>query len=550
MEDYENSDIFSSSAIKESSLETIKYLQDKLEKSHFEYQNILKERNNAIKELKNQISTLNEQYKNLKEIYDKANEEIMKEQLISKLKVEEAKKLIDEQKKSHKKEIELLSQLLERSKFEIKNLSQKLEAQKKEAFELKNKISEIEKQKMDLSDKMALIENNLNQSKKAVEETLGNLFEERKKTSEYSKKVLEQEKMINSLKSEIDNMRSNWDAERKEWRELWERERSVWETHRQEFAIWEERLRQEREAWLERLKKEEEKGVDYASNISKILEDTSKWSEKVTQVLKLYATKGIQLPHVFVTPEVIKKKTVSSFRKLLAVSFVSALMLSALVYWIYDYNHKLHFALAKEYNLEDSNYTALSVMDKNIFIANWNKGISIRDENNNIVKNIALNAKISALYVSGEYIWALDMSQLRFIKIDIKTSEIINSIKSAGPAPQALAFDGFNLWAFDASTGLLYKYYLNGSINGISTYNLKEIKNMDSMQFIGDNLYVLSNGELFKYNFKNENFDKIFKQKLNVSGFNFNNGYAYFLEKGVTSNKWSVYKIKNGNMLN
>lgn len=543
-------DILSALTARQSSAETIRYLQDKIDRASLEHQNALKEKNAVIRDLKNQLASMSEHVKDLKARYDEVSEAVLQEQLLSKVKVEEAGRLMGEQKLRHQRELKLLGELLERSKYEISNLNDRLEKEKKEKESLKSRIQALEAQKADLADKSAMLENNLAQSKKAVEETLSSLFEERKKSSDFSQKVRELENKISGLNKELENTRLNWDAERKEWRELWERERSVWETHRQEFAVWEERLRSEREAWLERLKKEEEKGVDYAQNIARILEDTSKWSDRVTQILKLYASKGVQLPQVFVTPETIKAKTSSGFRKVLALACLTAVLVSSAGWWAYDYSRKLHLSLLASRQLEGGQYTAVASLGDSKVLSTWSDGLIFASPDGKVTKRISdfsgQKLKISALTQANGFLWALDMAQLRFVKIDPETGKILTWLKTAGPAPQGVAFDGFNLWSFDAATGLMYKYSLSGEISGILTYNMPSLKSADALQWSGNEMYAVSNGHLMRYSFKNENFRKISEQKMkNIVSFYIDNGELSALSSGGSISLLDFYRIKN-----
>jgi len=535
--------------IKQSKIETVEYLSNKLNKIQSEYENEIRLKDSLINDLKNQIEALHAHIKEVKEHYDRAKEDLMQEQLLQAVRLQETEKILKDQKNSHQKEIQLLQDLLSRSRDEIKNLTDKIEKLNKERNELREKIKNIEIEKMNLKDKVSALENNLNDSKKAVEETLGQLFEERKLHNDSKKLIKELQNKLDEAKKELENAKLNWDAERKEWRELWDRERSVWETHRQEFAIWEERLRNEREAWLERLRQEEGKSVDNAKIITKILEDTSKWSEKVTQVLKLYATKGVQLPHVFVTPEVITKKTVSGFRKVFAITLLSIISLALLSWWIYDYKNKLHFSLVSQFNLDDSNYTAIASDKDNIILSHWNKGVIFKNkkfENIGIIDNFSgQKLKISAMTLSENFIWLLDISQLRILKIDFK-GNIIKFFPLAGPAPQGLAYDGFNIWTFDSSTGLIYRYNINGEVKGIITYSLNGIKNIDSMQWIGNNLFVLSEGKLIKYIYENDIFKKKSSQTLkNAFAFYFDNDRFFVFENKGSLNQLVEYKVRN-----
>ncbi|MHB0996114.1 MAG: hypothetical protein ACYC2I_07080, partial [Elusimicrobiales bacterium] len=78
-----------------------------------------------------------------------------------------------------------------------------------------------------------------------------------------------------------------------------------------------------------------------------------------------------------------------------------------------------------------------------------------------------------------------------------------------GPAPQGAAWDGYNLWAFDAAAGLLYKYGLDPKAGPSATYKLEGVKTLASMQWYNGKLWVLDGKNvLSRYELK----DGLFRQ--------------------------------------
>ncbi|MEA3306904.1 MAG: hypothetical protein U9Q34_03865, partial [Elusimicrobiota bacterium] len=391
------------------------------------------------------------------------------------------------------------------------------------------------------------------ESKKAVEETLSELFAERKAKGAAEKKVGEMEGKVNELQADLTSLRSNWDAERKQWRELWERERSVWETHRQEFAVWEQRLRSERQAWTDKIKKEEQKDIDYATGLSKVLKESTQWSEKVTQIFKLYALKGVELPKIFVpTEQKSAPKPAGAFKKVFAIALGGLIVLGGLGFWVYDYRSKAHLKLLSQYPLDIESPTAVSVSKEGIWISDWQNGITLRDR-----KDFALLRKIngsnkgpfrpSAMEAKGEYMWLLDMAQLRFVKKETAQGIVTQSVKTPGPAPQSVSFDGFNLWSFDAATGLIYRYSLDPNQGIEASFEVEGVKNVASMQWRGNDLWVLgSDSYLKRYKFEHNAFKKISSQELAHKPISFSliNDSMWLIERNKNMNKYELKKYK------
>ena len=530
--------------------EIANYLKNKLKNKVAEYETILKEKDKTIEDLNKEIESLKKMIQSIQETNEGTKNELISQNKELFLKMEESKQILLKQKEKHQKEITLLKEIFDRTKVEITTLSAELDSLKKEREKLRKVELDLKAEKQNLEDKLKMIENQMTQSKKAVEETLSQLFDERKKSGELSKKINELSRENEEIKKQLENTRLSWDSERAQWKEMWERERSLWESHRMEFAVWEERLRSERESWLKAIKEEESKGVEGAKNLARVLEDASKWSYKVTELLKIYANKGIELPQVFTSAQTIKEKTGKGINKIFAFALVALMIMGGIFYFARDYSYKLRFSKVLSYTLEDINYTSFIRKGNWFVFSNFKEGLVIKDENfktlNKVTEFDGVRPKITALSNDGYDLWALDIGSLRFLKIDLDNGKIIKSFKTVGIAPQGIFYDGFYLWSFDASTGLLYRYELNGEVKGVSSYNLEGIKNLDSLSFVKDNLYVLSNTKLYRFKYSGDKFSKISAQSTkNFVYFNLYNDELYVLKEKGGAKEFEVLKIKN-----
>ncbi|MCK5582364.1 MAG: hypothetical protein KAI33_01160, partial [Elusimicrobiales bacterium] len=367
--------------VRESNVETMKFLKDNFSKAQTDWQTLLETKENNIRDLTAQLSEMKAHVGELRQHYQVAREKLIAEELNVAMKLDETQKILKSQKNNHHKEISLLREVLERSKIELRDLQLKVDKLAGERDESQKNTGRHKEESMNLKDSVMSLENKIQESKRAVEETLSELFAERKAKTSAERKASEMEIKVKELQGDMISLRSNWDAERKQWRELWERERSVWETHRQEFAVWEQRLRTERQAWTDKIKKEEQKDIDYATGLSKVLKESTQWSEKVTQILKLYALKGVELPKVFVpTEQKSVLKPAGAFKKVFALALGGLIMLGGLGYWVYDYRSKVHFNLLNQYVLDIESPTAVSVSKEGIWLSDWQNGISLRDK--------------------------------------------------------------------------------------------------------------------------------------------------------------------------
>jgi myosin heavy subunit len=534
--------------------ELIEYLKNKLKTKILEYEDEIRKKDELISDLKSQIESLNKTIENLKKMHSEMEENLINQNKELILKMEESKNIFLKQKEKHQKEISLLKSIFEKTKSDLYNLSKELESIKKEKEELRKKAVELEKEKTTLQDKLKMLENQLVESKKAVEESFSNLLQERNKTAELNKKITSLSKENEELKKQLENTRLAWDNERTQWKEMWEREKSLWESHRMEFAVWEERLRQEREAWLKKMKEEEEKGVENAKALYKVLEDASKWSYKVSELMKLYANKNIVLPTVVTSSETIQKKISSTFKKIFGFALASFFVLSTIFYLAYDYKHRLRFSKISSYTLEDINYTSFVKRGDWYIFSHFTDGLVFKDKELKTITKInnfnGTKLKIVSLSKGGYNIWALDISSLKFLEIDPDTGKILRSFKTATIAPQGIAYDGVYLWSFDAITGLLYRYDINGEVNGISTYGLDGIKSVDNIFWYSNTLFVLSSNKLYRFKYTADKFEKISSQNIkNFVYCNLYNDDLYVLKDEMGVKKFEILKIKNKEML-
>jgi len=536
--------------------ETVRFLKNNFSKAESDWKRLLEVKESNIRDLSSQLDETRAHLGELKQHYQEAREKVINEELLQAVNLEESAKILDCQKKNHAREVTLLKEVLERTRIELTEMNARLDALRSERDALKKKITVSAVAAADLKDAAAGFEHKLGDAKEAVEKTLSELLAERRARSDAEKKIKEAEKKAAEFESQLSNAKVNWDAERKEWRELWDRERSVWETHRQEFAVWETRLRSEREAWSARLKEEEAKGLDSAAGLAGILKESSQWSEKVTQILKLYALKGVQLPSVFVLPDrsAVSALSAQGVSRLLALTLAGLTLLGGFAWWLYDYRTKAHFTLLTRQSLDLPSASGFAFSKDGLWLADWEKGLILKDPKDFSTLRVLAGTggepfKPAAVAAFEGGAWALDMAQLRFIKKDAAGGKILESVKTPGPAPQGVAWDGYNLWSFDAATGLLYRYSLDPSAGVEASFELPALKSLAAMQWVGAELWTLdAKNELRRYALKNGFFKRLSSQKLKATASAFWTGDGYFWtlgnSGGMGAPEIGKYKLK------
>jgi hypothetical protein len=526
--------------LSESQLETVQFLQNNFSQAKNEWKRLLEAKEALVRDLTIQLDETRAHLGELKQHYHDAEEKLISEERAAAVNLEQAGEMLTLQKKNHAREILLLKELLERSKVELSALSGRLEALRTERDSWRERSEKSSVEQSNLKDAAAGVERKLGDAREAVEKTLAELLSERHLHEVAENKIKEAGKRISELEARLADSKANWEAERKEWRELWDRERSVWETHRQEFSVWESRLRSEREAWTAKLKEEETKGLDYAAGLANTLKESSQWSEKVTQILKLYALKGVQLPQVFVSPSGPASSAVAgrSLSRLAALTLAGLLLLAGAAWKLYDYRTKVHFSPLDRRGLDVPNAAGLAMSDEGLWLADWDKGLILKDGTDLATLRVFGGMggepfKPAAVSVFDGGTWVLDMAQLRFIKKDLN-GRTIESVKTPGPAPQGVSWDGYNLWSFDAATGLLYRYGLDPAGGVEASFELPGLKSLAAMQWAGAELWTLdAKNVLRRYTMKNGVFKNVSSQELKspAAAFWTGNGYFWTLEK-------------------
>ncbi len=505
--------------VRESDMDTVLFLRHHHKEEEKQWRRMLELKEKNLQELNLRLEEAEAGIKDLKSRYQAEQEKSLYTTLDASSKIEETSSVLRRQKEAHSRDIRVLHEIIERTKLETKQLQTRIDESAKARDELEKKCARISRECETVKESRQELEKRLAGVKDAVEKTLAELFAERKAKAEAESDKQKYSVRIQELESALREAKANWEAERKEWRELWDRERSIWSAHRQEFAVWEERLRSERQAWNERLKGEEMKEMEYASQITKVLKESSEWSQRVAQILRLFASKGIELPKIFVSEPVAKTGNKSVGRILAGLVLTG--LLSAVGFYMHGYFTAAHFKLSAEAKINLPNPTALLPVAEGLWVSDWERGVMLLDKKDvsRTLRSLRMLMKepfrAGALVSDGGYLWILDIAQLRIIRQSPHDKEGIMSVKTPGPAPSGMAFDGVNLWTFDSSTKLLYRFALNPASGIESSYALPGVNVPVCMQWVSKTLWVLeSGGALKRLSFENGVFKMISEQKV------------------------------------
>ena len=528
--------------IRQSNMDTMRFLRENFSKAESEWKTLLAGKETQLRDLAAQLEETRAHLSEIKQHYQEAREKSINEELSTALSLEEAKKLLDVQKKNHAREVNLLKELLERTKVEMVSLQGRIDSLRSERDGLHDKFAALSAEKANADDAGAGLKARLADSKEAVEKTLAELLSERKNRRDDQVKMKDLESKVKDLTGTLESNKANWDAERVQWREMWDRERSVWETHRQEFAVWEERLRSEREAWTMKMREQESKGVENAAGLANVLKESSQWSEKVTQVLKLYALKGVELPSVFVSagPDQNFMRARKNVSRALAMGLAALLLMAGAAWQVYAWRAKAHYKLMATVPLDLPNPSGLAVTKEGVWLSDWNRGLTLKDiKDYSTLRVLPAPAggllRPGALSASDDGLWTLDMAQLRYARQSFLDGGITEAVKTPGAAPQGAAWDGYSLWAFDASSGLLYKYGLDPASGASATYALEGVKSLVCMQWAGGRLWTLDGRNILRrYEMKEGSFRKVSSQ-----AFGKKRAAAFWVEGDTL---WSVEK--------
>ena len=525
-----------------SNAETIGFLRENFSKAEGKWKTLLAAKDEQIRELSARLDETGLMLEEFRQRLQDARESAINGEMSAAMGLEDAKRLMDAQKANHAKETALLKEVLERTKSELISMGDRAEALRKERDSWRGKADGLGAEKRDLDGRAAALDARLKEAKEAVEKTLSELLAERKLRRDDAAKIKELETRVGELTSRLDGTKAAWDAERAQWRELWDRERSVWETHRQEFAVWEERLRAEREAWSLKMREQEARGVESAAGLAEVLKESSKWSEKVTQILKLFALKGVELPSVFVSgPSAgAAKRASSGAARALALGLAAVLVMGAAAWGLRSYRTRVHYALLSRAPVDLPSPSGLAVTSDGVWLADWEKGLALKDPADMATVRLlgspaGTPLRSGALAASDGGLWVLDLSQLRYARRDLRDGSILSSARTPGPAPQGAAWDGLNLWGFDAASGLLYRYSMDPAAGASASYELQGVRSIVSMQWAGGRLWVLdSRNYLRRYAYEKGGFRQLSAQSFGDSApaaFWVDGGALWTLEK-------------------
>jgi sugar lactone lactonase YvrE len=211
----------------------------------------------------------------------------------------------------------------------------------------------------------------------------------------------------------------------------------------------------------------------------------------------------------------------------------------------------VHLSSLEHRSLDIPDAAGLALSQDGLWLADWDKGLILKDVKDLATLRIFGAAggepfKPAAVSATDEGAWVLDMAQLRFIRKDLN-GKTLESVKTPGPAPQGVCWDGYNLWSFDAATGLLYRYGLDPRSGVEASFALPGMKDLASMQWAGAELWTLdSKNRLARYAMKNGAFVRISSQILKspAAAFWTGGGYLWTLEKPRTMAGAELVKYK------
>lgn len=473
--------------------ETIGFMKSRHREEVGGMRELLEHKEREVRGLKRLVEEFRDRVERLEEQAAKEREESMGTMVDASMRVEETQRALEEQRKVHERESELLRKIAERTQRELDALRQRWT---KEKSQLRGVLQKKEKMFLEKHDtlgqleyKHAQTEKALREAKLAVESTLAELLGERKAKMLVQEDKSRAERRVEELEKHLKQVRSTWEAERKEWRELWERERSTWETHRQEFQAWELKLRRERQAWVEKMRQHEERDVQSLEKMSRVLQESSDWSRRVTAILKFFAMRGARLPTIFASESVPEMTT--RFARNIAKGVAVVAVLAAGGAWFYHGWLKLvRYELVSATPLDTPNATGVAATPEQVWIADWERGLKTFSSENptKLIKSFPLLRAApyhpAAISINGDFVWTLDLAQLRVLRHRLDRPTVVLPVATPGPAPTAAAFDGRRLWTFDASTGLLYKYALNPKEGFENTYRMPQGVVPTSMQWM------------------------------------------------------------------
>lgn len=454
-----------------------------------QYQNLEKSRSREI--------SLQGQIQELRRSLAGQEAAILQEGLETEGKIEAALKALEEERRAHQVEKEkmraLMSQMRERGAeqnriFEKEKSSwQKKEEEYLQSLrELQALTGRLQKESAASNGEIQRSSQNIKEAKNALEKTLAELLEERRRFEAAEKEKGAALKKVSELEKHLEELSKIWDAERAEWRELWERERSAWQNQRAELSSWEENLRKERESWHADLKTKESDHLRFSEAMNQSVRESAEATAKLSTFMK-EASQKIAPP-----PGRLRR---ALGRKSFWLSLVFGALLIGGGYKAWLYSRSFHFQALSLKPTALLNPTGLAFDGESLWASDWN-GV-LESFSPSSPEQIARSARVlatkpyhpSSLVFAKGSLWSLDAAQARLIEHSPKDpAVVVASYPSPGPAPTALAFDGKSLWSYDAVSGALYRHDQDPSRT--RAFPLNQDMAATAMAWVGSRLWI------------------------------------------------------------
>ncbi|MFA6319181.1 MAG: hypothetical protein WC943_17345, partial [Elusimicrobiota bacterium] len=144
------------------------------------------------------------------------------------------------------------------------------------------------------------------------------------------------------------------------------------------------------------------------------------------------------------------------------------------------YEHRLQggaLETVRSTHLPDSHITGLALTDDVLFVADsWKKVIQRRrlDGGLTLLDSVKSPGPDPAgLFWDGRYLWSVDSDTQRFYQHDIDRGlTVIASFRSPGRTPAALFKDDQFFWSADADTRIVYQHRLDNQLRVVAKYTL------------------------------------------------------------------------------
>jgi hypothetical protein len=323
----------------------------------------------------------------------------------------------------------------------------KASALEAEAKRLRQAAEAADREKRQISDRFKQFETNLDASE-------AQLLAERKSSTESRDALGNASAKVSELEGRLKEQQAAWEEERRQWREMWDREHHAWETQRQEFESWEEKLRREREEWLEKLHAKEAEEVENAARLADVLKNMANAAQSAASSAGAWSEAGA------------RSSADRSGRPLVILAAAIAAGFTVWTgWWVFG---RAHLSLQSEHSIALRRPTALAASPDTLWFAEWDGGIvsAPASDPGRPGRRVELPFPTHPLSLewTKEALWALDAASAGVLRLDpAEPSRQLGErlIPSAGVAAAA-AFDGRELWTYDAASKLFWRQILGG----------------------------------------------------------------------------------------